>query len=255
MAEVWNTAWIVGASTGIGRRLAIDLAASGVRVAASARSADKLDRLASEHDGILAFALDVENPAELSDARDRIEHTLGTIDLVIFCAAVWHPMGARNFDAAKANRSFAINVGGANNLLGAVLPGMLERRAGRIALVSSVAGYRGLPKAAAYGATKAALINLAEALHPDLARHGVRLSVVNPGFVETPMTAGNDFPMPFMIKVDEASRRILRGLRAGRFEIAFPWRFVIWLKLARIVPYSWYFWYVRRFVLKGLARR
>lgn len=249
----WKTAWIIGASTGIGRQLAVDLARAGVSVAASARSAEKLADLAAAHDGIHAYPVDVADAPMVNDTSDKIEADLGAIDLVVFCSAVWHPMGAETFDAGKANHSFEVNVGGANILLGALLPRMLARRTGQIALVSSVAGYRGLPKAAAYGPTKAALINLAESLHADAARHGVNICVVNPGFVETPMTADNDFPMPFLMKAEEASRRIIQGLARRKFEIAFPWRFVFMLKLARILPYAVYFWYVRTFILKRSA--
>ena len=125
---------------------------------------------------------------------------------------------------------------------------MTVRRAGHIALVSSVAGYRGLPKAAYYAPSKAAAISLAEVLQCELPRHGVKVSIINPGFVETPMTAVNDFPMPYLIKADDAARRIIRGLEKGKFEIAFPWQMVAMLKLTRILPYRAYFWLVRNFV-------
>jgi short-subunit dehydrogenase len=135
---------------------------------------------------------------------------------------------------------------GAVNGIAAVLPGFLARRAGHIAVVSSVAGYRGLPQAAAYGPTKAALINLCEALKPDLDRYQVRISVINPGFIRTPLTDLNEFPMPFLMEADVAARRIVRGLDAGKFEITFPRRFTFMLKVARMLPYALYFPMVKR---------
>jgi short-subunit dehydrogenase len=135
---------------------------------------------------------------------------------------------------------------GAVNGIAAVLPRMIARRAGHIAIVSSVAGYRGLPSAAAYGASKAALINLAESLKPDLDKHGVRVSLVNPGFVRTPLTDRNTFPMPFLMEVDDAAAQFVAGLDKGKFEITFPRRFTFLLKLARMLPYALYFRLVKR---------
>jgi NAD(P)-dependent dehydrogenase (short-subunit alcohol dehydrogenase family) len=179
---------------------------------------------------------------------DVIAAKLGRIDLAILNAGVWQPMGARNFDANKTALSMSVNYQGVCNGIAAVMPAMLERRSGQIALVSSVAGYRGLPKAVAYAPSKAAVIALAETLAPDAARYGVRIGVVNPGFVETPMTAVNDFPMPFILKADDAARRILRGLEKGKFEIAFPWQLVLPLKILRLLPYPVFLWYVRTFM-------
>lgn len=243
----WRVAWITGASTGIGRELALDLAARGIKVAASARSADTLAAL-SDAAPILPVPLDVTDRSAVLAAAIRIRETLGPIDLAIFNAGVWQPMGARQFDASKTAHSMNVNYQGVCNGLEAVIPEMIARQSGQIALVSSVAGYRGLPKAVAYAPTKAAVISLAETLAPDLARYGVKLSIVNPGFVETPMTAVNDFPMPFIIKADDAARRIIRGLEKGRYEIAFPWQLVLPLKLFRLMPNRLFLWYVRNFM-------
>ena len=133
-----------------------------------------------------------------------------------------------------------VNYFGIVNALEPLIPAMIATARGHIALVASVAGYRGLPKAAAYAPSKAAVINLAEVLRLELSRHGIVVSLVNPGFVETPMTAVNDFPMPYMIKADDAAERILRGLEQGRFEIAFPWQLVAMLKLLRLLPNGLY---------------
>lgn len=240
--------WITGASSGIGRDVALHLAKSGVRVAASARSADALVTLAAQQPGITAFPLDVTDRAAVAAVVRSIEATIGPIDLALLNAGIWQPMGARDFNAPMAVHSISVNYFGIINALDALIPLLIGRGSGHLALVSSVAGYRGLPKAAAYSPSKAAVISLAETLKPDLAARGVKVSVINPGFVETPMTRVNKFPMPFIIKSDDAANRIITRLQAGKFEIAFPWQLVSILKLARILPYSLYFWCVRTFL-------
>ena len=195
---MWRTAWITGASTGIGRELALKLAAKGIPIAATARSKDKLDSLAAETTGITPFAADVTDPAGLAELTEQITADIGPVDLAILNAGTYAPLDAgKNFDAELFRKTVDVNYLGVTNAIAAVLPGMLERGKGHIAIVASVAGYRGLPKAAAYGPTKAALINLAETLKPELEPHGITVSIVNPGFVRTPMTAQNDFPCPF----------------------------------------------------------
>lgn len=241
MASSWSTAWITGASTGIGRELAIKLAAKGVAVAASARSAPKLDELAASRSNILAVPLDVTSLEHTKQALEVIEARIGPVDLAVLNAGVWDPMPVAGYDAARALSSMAVNYGGIANMLEVLLPGMIARRRGHIAIVASVAGYRGLPKAAAYAPSKAAAISLAEVLRLELAAHDITVSLINPGFVETPMTAVNDFPMPFLIKADDAAERILRGLQKRRFEIAFPWQMVATLKVLRMMPYAAYF--------------
>lgn len=248
MSAPWRTAWITGASTGIGRELAVALADRGVRVAASARSADKLADLARLKPGIAPLPLDVADAAAMAEAARSIATTMGPIDLAVLNAGIWEAMTSRNFSAAKAAQSMAVNYQGVVNGIAAVLPGMLERRAGHIALVASVAGYRGLPPTAAYGPTKAAVINLAETLRNDLAAHGITVSLICPGYIETPMTAKNKFPMPFIIPAADAARRIIHGLERGRFEIAFPRPLVAMMKLGRLMPYPLFFWYARTFL-------
>lgn len=245
MGTGWRTVWITGASTGIGRALAVALADQGVRVAASARSADVLARLAADHPGIAPLPLDVTDAAAMAHAARSVEGTLGPIDLAVLNAGVWEPMGARNFSSAKAARSMAVNYQGVVNGIEAVLPSMLARGAGHIAMVASVAGYRGMGPTAAYGPTKAAVINLAETLHNDLAARGITVSVVNPGYVETPMTSVNKFPMPFLMPAEDAAQRIIAGLRKRKFEVAFPWQLVAPMKLGRLLPNRLFFWYAR----------
>lgn len=240
MPAKWSTAWITGASTGIGRELALRLARDGVRVAASARSADKLVNLANAHSGINPFRLDVTDRGEVAAVHRRIVEAIGPVELAVLNAGVWHPMTARAYDAGQAIHSMQVNYFGIVNALEPLIPAMIANGKGHIALVASVAGYRGLPKAAAYAPSKAAVINLAEVLRLELSRHGITVSLVNPGFVETPMTLVNDFPMPYMLKADDAAERILRGLERGRFEIAFPWQLVGMLKLLRFLPNGLY---------------
>lgn len=244
----WATVWISGASTGIGRELALKLARGGARVAVSARSRDKLEELARLAPGIYVAPLDVTDAAASARAFAEIEAAIGPLDLIILNAGVWHPMGASGFDARKSANSMAVNYQGIANALEVVMPAMIARGRGHIAMTSSVAGYRGMPKAAAYAPSKAAVISLAETLAPELRRKGVTLSVINPGFVDTPMTEVNDFPMPFMMPPDAAAEAIIQGLKKKRFEIAFPWQMVALLKTARILPYPLYFWFATTFL-------
>lgn len=245
-ATKWRVVWITGASTGIGRAVAIKLAARGIKVAASARSAEALSALAAEHPNIKAYPLDVGDRAAQAATIAAIEQDLGAIDLAILSAGLWHPGSSDELDVAKVEQALLINYTSAIYTIDALLPRMRARARGHIAFVASVAGYIGLPRAIAYAPTKAALISLAECLKTDAARFGIDISVINPGFVETPMTAGNTFPMPFLVKVDDAADRIIAGLERKRFEIAFPWQLVTILKLARRLPYPAFFWLINR---------
>jgi len=244
----WKTAWITGASTGIGRDIVLQLKAAGVKVAASARSPDKLATLG---EGVLTVPLDVTDAAACKAAFERVESELGPVDLVVFGAGTYAPVAADRIDPALFAHTMTTNYMGVVNCLAAVAPRMTARGAGQISWIASVAGFMGLPKAAAYGPTKAALINLAECLEPEMKLKGVTISVINPGFVATPLTAQNDFEMPFLMQPDEAARRTIAGLAARRFEIAYPWRFVAILRALRALPYPLFFRLIARFVLKA----
>jgi short-subunit dehydrogenase len=234
--------WIVGASYGIGAALAERLALDGKTVWASARSRDKLDALAATHPGrIHALPLDVTDKAAVKAALAAIEAEAGPPDIVVLNAGSHHPVAARDFTADDLRKLIELNVMGVANGIEAVLPGMLERNAGRLAVVASVAGYSGLPTSAYYGCTKGGLINMIESLNFDLRRTGVKLQLINPGFVKTPLTDKNEFAMPFLIPAETAARTIARGLESDRFEIAFPTTFVLILKLLRMLPYRLYF--------------
>ncbi len=244
----WKTAWVTGASTGIGRDIVLQLAAAGVKVAASARSPEKLAALGP---GIVTIPLDVTDASACLAVADRVESELGAIDLVVFGAGTYAPVTIDSIDPKLFAHTMNTNYMGVVNCLAAVAPRMMARGSGHISWIASVAGFMGLPKAAAYGPTKAALINLAECLEPEMRLKGVRISVINPGFVATPLTAQNDFEMPFLMQPDEAARRSIAGLAAGRFEIAYPWRFVAILRALRALPYPLFFRLITRFVLKA----
>lgn len=245
-----KTVWLVGASTGIGRATASALHAAGARVVVSARGRPALDAFVAEHGRADAIALDATDREAVRDAAAHIVSVHGGIDLAMYCAATYSPMRATGFDLEVAQRHMRVNYDGALLLLDAVLPQLQAQarngRGGHLSLVSSVAGFRGLPQSLAYGPTKAALINLAETLYLDLSPLGLGVSVINPGFVETPLTAQNEFRMPALITPEEAARAILRGWRHGDFEIHFPRRFTGWLKALRHLPYGVYFSAVRR---------
>ncbi len=241
-------AWITGASTGIGEAVARHMVAKGWTVAVTARAADKLEALAAAHPGrIIAAPCDVTDAAAMKATLARIEAQAGRpVALAMFNAGAWREMGAADFDMDAFRVMVNTNLIGTAAGLDAVMPAMMARKSGQIAIVASVAGYRGLPQAVAYGATKAALIAMAESLKFDLDRVGVTMTVVNPGFVKTPMTATNKFPMPFLLEVDDAAERIVRGLASGRFEVTFPWQLAWPLKLLQILPSRLFFWLVSR---------
>jgi len=240
--------WIIGASTGIGAALAEALAARGARVALSSRRREVLEGLASRMAAGRAqvFPLDVRDAPALAQAAQSLVAMWGGIDLVVVMAGDYKPMRAWEVDLADATAMIETNLTGAFNVLAAVTPQLVKQGSGTIALVSSVAGYRGLPKSLVYGPTKAALINLAETMYLDLRPKGLGVCVVNPGFVKTPLTAQNDFRMPALIEPGEAALEIVAGLERGAFEIHFPRRFTGWLKFMRLLPYRLYFPAIRR---------
>lgn len=238
--------WLVGASSGIGRACAELLHARGAQVVVSARGAAALDELTRAYAGMHVSVADVTDRAGMAAAAQQILRRCGRIDMAVYCAGHYKALRATRFDLAEMLRHNEVNYVGALHLLDAVLPALIAQQAGHLSLVSSVAGYRGLPNALAYGPTKAALINLAQTLYLDLAPSGIGVSVVNPGFVETPLTAGNAFKMPALITPRQAAEAMLQGWAQGRFEIHFPKRFTLWLKLLGHLGDRLYFNAVRK---------
>jgi len=246
-----KTVWLVGASSGIGEATAAELHARGARVIVSARNAQALQAFAQQHAGAIALPLDVTDAQAVREASRQV-HALGPLDGMVYCAGHYTAMDAAAIDLPDMLRHVDINYAGALRLLDAVLPGMLARHGkpdggrGFVSLVGSVAGYNGLPRSLAYGPTKAALINLAQTLYLDLRDKGVSVSIINPGFVETPLTAQNSFHMPALLSPRQAAQEILRGWERGSFEIHFPKRFTLWLKLLAMLPWWLYFMLVGR---------
>jgi len=237
-AKDHRIAWVTGAGKGIGRQLALRLAEEGWIVAASSRTEADLKDLeaACPSHLIRGFPLDVTQAADTEEVVQQIETALGPLDLVVLNAGTHLPMPASEFSTAIFRRLVDTNLMGTVHGLSTIIPPMIARKSGRILVVASLAGYRGLPTAAAYGATKAALINMCEALRPELGKKGVVLQLINPGFVKTPLTDKNKFSMPYLMPVEAAVEAIMRGLRSEKFEIAFPGRFAFLMKVLRCLP-------------------
>lgn len=247
-----NTLWITGAGKGIGRAVALEYAAQGWSVAISARTEGDLVDVAKEAKDqglkgqIFPYPLDVTDHDATKRAFKSIEGDVGPLDQIIFNAGTHIPNPPEEFSVTPFRTLMEINYMGSVNGLDAVLPTLMDRKAGHVAVVSSVAGYGGLPNSSAYGATKAALINMCESLNTQLDKYGVTVSVINPGFVRTPLTDKNDFPMPFLMEPDDAARAVFEGMAKKKFEIAFPRTFVLLLKFLQLLPYSLYFSLVKK---------
>jgi NAD(P)-dependent dehydrogenase (short-subunit alcohol dehydrogenase family) len=240
-----RSVWLIGASSGIGLATAKALHAAGARVIVSARNAAAMQAFVDEHPGSEAVVLDVGDAHAIKQAAQYV-HSQQGLDVVMYCAGYYQAVRATDYSLDEMLRHQDINYTGALRVLDAVLPTLIAQKSGHISLISSVAGFRGLPQSLAYGPTKAALINLAETLHYDLAPLGIGVSVINPGFVETPLVAANEFPMPALITPTKAAEEIVQGWRRGDFQIHFPKRFTRLLQLLRVLPYRAYFALVRR---------
>lgn len=236
---------IVGASTGIGRALALRLAETGWRVVAASRRLDACEGLARERPDLAprlaARAIDVTDGAGFRHALEEIESERGAIDTLILNAGDYTPMGLADFDPELFRRLIEVNYLGAVNGIAAALPIMRRHGRGQILVTASLTAYRGLPLAAPYGASKAAVLSMLESLKPEVDRTGVRLRVINPGFVRTRLTDRNDFRMPQIISPERAAEYIVRDIDGTGFEIFFPKRIGWFLKLLRLLPYRLYF--------------
>jgi short-subunit dehydrogenase len=232
--------WIVGASEGLGAALAKELSSAGAELVLSARSAEKLEALAQEMPGPATVeALDVTDAAALEAAAERI----GPLDGVVQLAAVYWPFAAQDWDAEQANTMADVNFGGAMRLMGVVVPRLVAQGHGHIVLTGSLSGYRGLPGAAAYVASKSGVMALAESLYADLRGSGVDVQLINPGFIKTRLTDKNEFSMPFIMTPEEAAKISLQHMRSNRFQRAFPRLFSLVFRGSQLLP-DWLYYRV-----------
>lgn len=244
--------WITGASSGIGAALARELAGRGAHVAISARDAGRLTAVAA--DRMVPVPVDVTDRAATVAAGERVRTALGGLDVVVANAGTWSEFHVEPWNSELFAQHLQVNVLGAVHTFEATVPQMLAAGRGRVVGVASVAGYRGMPGSEAYSAGKAALINLLESLRGSLAPRGVVVQTVNPGFVRTPMTDRNRFPMPFRVEPDAAARAIADGIARDRAEIVFPWPMAVTMKVARLLPVRVWTALTARLARRGLVR-
>ena len=236
-----KTIWITGASTGIGKALAIKFSDNGWNVAASARRENLLKELEESNLNIFSYPLDVTNKENCRKVFKDIEDKFKNIDICFFSTGTWDPKKEKDIDVEQIENVMKVNFFGTLNCIKSVEEYYRKRGDGHISIVSSIAGYRGLPNSTGYGPSKSALNNLAESLYFDFKRYGVRVSLISPGFIKTPMTDKNDFKMPFLKTVDYAAEKIFIGLtKTNQFEIHFPKQLTLMLKFLKILPNSWY---------------
>jgi short-subunit dehydrogenase len=242
MAYEWSekTVFLTGASSGIGRALAVELGRRGARMGLMARRADELLKTADEavRAGGEALALpgDVRDPEQVRKAVERVRERWGRVDVLVANAGMSTTTAGTDLRAAEASDVISINVIGVVNCVAAVLPGMLERGSGHLVAISSLAAYRGMPKSGAYSASKAAVSTLFESLRVDLRKSNVAVTVIHPGFIRTPMTAGRKKRLPFLLEVDDAARRIVRAIERRARTYAFPWQLAGIVRLIRHLP-------------------
>ena len=240
--------WITGASSGIGKALAIKFSQEGWQVAASARRENLLQNLTKINSNIYSFPLDVVNSENTKKVFENVLNKLDGIDLCIFSTGIYDPKKEKEIIEKQIRDVMEVNFFGTVNCIKAVEKYFKEKKTGHISVVSSVAGYRGLPNATGYGASKAALINLTESLYFDFKKYNVRISLISPGFIKTPMTDKNEFKMPFIKSAEFAANKIYNGIvKSKAFEISFPKELTTILKIFRILPYWKYFYLMEKF--------
>ena len=239
--------WITGASTGIGKAIAIKFSKNGWNVAISARRLELLEEISKQNQNVFSFPLDVTNKDDCHKVFTEIKNKLGKIDLCVFSTGTWDPKKEKEIDVEQIENVMKVNFFGTLNSIKSVEKYFKDLGKGHISIVSSIAGYRGLPNSTGYGASKAALNNLAESLYFDFGRHNVRVSLISPGFIKTPMTDKNEFKMPFLKTPEFAANKIYNGLINGSsFEIDFPKELTLILKFLKILPDKIYFKLIRK---------
>ena len=237
-----KTIWITGGSTGIGKALAIKFANEGWNVAISARREQLLEEISNEHENISSFPLDVTNKSNCNEVFNQIINKFQNIDICFFSTGTWDPKKEKDIDVEQIENVFKVNFFGTLNSIKAVEEYFKNKKRGTITIVSSIAGYRGLPNSTGYGPSKSALNNLAESLYFDFGRSNVRVCLVSPGFIKTPMTDKNDFKMPFLKTPEYAAEKIYDGLvNKNSFEIHFPKSLTMILKILSFLPNKIYF--------------
>ncbi len=248
MSENQKKIWITGASSGIGKAVAEKFAKEGWKVAVSARRKELLDELATNQN-ISSFPLDVTNRNQIKDVFKSIIDDFGDLDICLFSSGTYDPKDEQNIDPDKIKNVINVNFLGVIDCLKAVEDFFKKKKSGHISIVSSIAGYRGLPNSSGYGPSKAALTNFSESIYFDFKKYGVRISIVSPGFIKTPLTDKNDFPMPFLKTPEYAAEKIFDGLvKSSSFEIHFPKGLTLTLKFLRILPYRLYLFLVDKLV-------
>ena len=242
-----KTIWITGASSGIGKSLALKFAKEGWQVAASARREDLLNQLTESNQNIVSFPLDVTNGEKCKEVFEKIKNRFENIDICFLSTGTWDPKKEKDIDIDQMKIVMEVNFFGTLNCIKAVEKYFKENKNGHISIVSSIAGYRGLPNSTGYGASKAALNNLAESLYFDFGRHNVRVSLISPGFIKTPMTDKNEFKMPFLKTPEFAANKIYNGLiNKNNFEISFPIQITIIMKILKILPNKLYLYLMKK---------
>tara|TARA_B100000287_G_scaffold304276_1_gene287435 strand:- start:1931 stop:2689 length:759 start_codon:yes stop_codon:yes gene_type:complete len=246
-----KTIWITGASSGIGKALAIKFAQEGWRVAISARRENLLEEISKSHNNVDYFPLDVIDSEKCKIVFNDVKKKLGDINISVFCTGIHDPKSEKKLNLDKVRKIMEVNFFGTVNSINAVYDYYKDKKSGQISIVSSVAGYRGLPAAGAYCASKSALSSFAESLYFDLKRDNVRVSLVSPGFIKTPMTDQNDFPMPMIKSPEFAAEQMFKGLtKTNSFEIHFPKTFTFLMKVLKVIPNRLYF----KIVEKGMKK-
>ena len=248
MSENQKKIWITGASSGIGKAVAEKFAAEGWKVAVSARRKELLQDMAKDQN-ISSFPLDVTDRSQINNVFQNILKEFGNIDVCLFSSGTYEPKDEQSIDPDKIKNVINVNFLGVIDCVKAVEEYFKNKKTGHISIVSSIAGYRGLPNSSGYGPSKAALTNFCESIYFDFKKFGVRVSVISPGFIKTPLTDKNEFPMPFLKTVDYAANQIFNGLvKSNAFEIHFPKGLTLTLKFLRILPYKLYLFLVDKLV-------
>ena len=238
--------WITGASTGIGKAIAIKFSKNGWNVAISARRLELLEEISKQNQNVFSFPLDVTNKDDCHKVFTEIKNKLGKIDLCVFSTGTWDPKKEKEIDVEQIENVMKVNFFGTLNSIKSVEKYFKDLGKGHISIVSSIAGYRGLPNSTGYGPSKSALNNLTESLYFDFKRYGVRVSLISPGFIKTPMTDKNKFKMPFLMSAKDAAQRIYKKLSSKDFEIYFPKRLIIPMKILQILPNKIYFYIMKK---------